>query len=131
MTNLIRETVGGGVVIQLNLTAAITPGTLVKISAASQASQAGAGDVVAGVLLSNPLEYPGNGSVLTPYSQQRICTAAAAITAGAKIKIGTAGTGGNQRYTPFVAGTDDPILDRGLAITAATGADASFEALIF
>jgi len=129
MAKLIRET-AGGLPVQLQLSSANTLGTLMKISAASQASQAGPGDTVVGVLISNPLEYPGNGTILTPYIQQRTVIAAAAISAGARIKIGTAGTGGVQRYAAFVAGTDDPILDRGLAVTAASGADASFEALI-
>ena len=119
-----------GFVVQLTIDAKIDVNSHVKISAANKAGKASSGDFCVGILISLPAEYPGNASVLTKYSQKRQLIASAEVNPGDRLKLGTDGSGGEQRYMPFVPGTDEPGLEVGIALTAASGADENFDALI-
>jgi hypothetical protein len=127
--SLIRDNLNGFTT-QLTLDSKEETGSIVKITDVRKVGKAGPGDTPVGILISLPEEYPGNGTILVPYNQERTVIAAAAVTPGNRIKLGTAGSSGEQRYIPFVPGTDDPILDRGVALTSASGADDTFDALI-
>lgn len=108
--------------------------TQVKISGEETISKAAAGDFCIGTLESLPTNgCPGNAGVCLDgnFNHYGEAIAGAAVTAGDRLKLGTDGTGGEQRYIPFVPGTDNPTLIRGVAVTSAAAADDTFKGLFY
>ena len=112
------------------IAAAVPLYTEVKITAARTVGKASAGDFIIGTVISLPLQYPGNCGVAVPYNFDLTRTAGATIAPGDRLKLGTDGTNGEQRWIPFVAGTDEPGLERGIALTAAAENE-EFDGLFF
>lgn len=108
--------------------------TQVKISDEETIAKAAAGDFCIGTLESLPTNgCPGNAGVCLDgnFNHYGEAIAGAAVTAGDRLKLGTEGTGGEQRYIPFVSGTDEPGLCRGVAVTSAAAADDTFNGLFY
>jgi hypothetical protein len=105
-------------------------GSKMKISAANTMDVAGSGDFVVGTLKTTPTK--GNTAGLAcRFNCQHNATSSGVIAAGDLVKIGSAGTGGNQRMVKWVSGTDNPSLVAGIALTATTGADETFNGLFY
>jgi hypothetical protein len=117
-------------IVNLSMAADITVGNEVKISAAKTIAAAGSGDFSIGVLESKPDSFPGNGAVRVKYNEHGIVTFGGTVTAGDRLKLGTPGTGGNQRYVKFTPGTDEAGLERGITLEDGT-ADSTGEILRF
>jgi hypothetical protein len=99
---------------------AVPLNTEVRIVADRKVSITGPGNYSLGRVISLPTNgFPGNVGVMMPYNYDHTVTAGATVTAGDRIKQGTNGADGRQRWVPFVAGTDEPGLERGIAITGA------------
>jgi hypothetical protein len=105
-------------VVNLAIETAIPAGTEVKISKASTVAQAAAGDLCIGVLIQKPDRVPGNAAIRTYFNAQERVIFGETIAAGDMLKIGTAGTGGAQRYIKFTPGTDAHHLWRGVSLVA-------------
>jgi hypothetical protein len=113
---------------KFEIAAAVPMYTEVKITAARTVGKAAAGNFILGRVIALPLQYPGNCGVAVKYNFELTRTAGAAIAAGDRLKLGTDGTNGGQRFIPFVAGTDEPGLEIGIALTAA-GVNEEFDGL--
>mgnify|MGYP001143154676 CR=1 FL=1 len=102
-------------------------GTAVALTgaAAREVDAATSGDIVAGHLFAKPRYFPGTGTMITRYSEEREALFEGAVAPGDLVKIGTADGEGNQRYTAFDPATESHELIAGLCIEGATDAEGS------
>jgi len=100
-------------------------GTAMKFTgaAAREVDVAAAGDIVVGTLYSKPRYFPGDGTIITKYSEERVALFEGTAVPGNLVMMGTPGTGDVQRYTIFTPGTDSPELCAGICIEGATDAE--------
>lgn len=106
-------------------------GSQMTLSGDQLVSIAESGDVCLGTLYSQPTTgFPGRAGIVVDgkFNHRGTGIAAEAITPGDRLKVGTP-DGTTQRYAKFVPGTDDPGLERGVALSTATAENDEFDGL--
>lgn len=134
MNRIYAVTPGAVLALTLTIATVLAENTLVKISADMKVAEAGDGDIVIGRLMSTTSEANQLAAVeVKGKAVHENAVAAAAITAGALVKMAAA-SGGAQRFAAYVpdgATPDHPSLIVGQALKAASGAGEVFTLLEF
>jgi hypothetical protein len=118
-----------GLALSGTIAAVVEQNRLMKISADETFAEAGANEFVAGRLVKVPDAANGLGTVETPFKELVEIVGSGALVAGGFVKMAAA-SGGNQRVTAWVDGTDS--ITRLYGIVFKGGADgATVKVLVF